>query len=61
MSDVCPTVKDRVIAIEGKDLRGSGRSARGLQELHQDRPTRRDAVATHLRSKIERDYGQLRT
>ena len=35
MSAICPAVKDRVIAIDGKSLRGSGRSARGLRALHQ--------------------------
>ena len=38
MSATCPAVKDRVIAIDGKALRGSGRSARGLglRALHQE-------------------------
>ena len=35
MSATCPAAKDRVIAIDGKSLRGSGRSARGLRALHQ--------------------------
>ena len=35
MSATCPAVKGRVIAIDGKSLRGSGRSARGLRALHQ--------------------------
>ena len=35
MSATCPAVKGRVIAIDGKALRGSGRSERGLRALHQ--------------------------
>jgi len=35
MSATCPAVKDRLIAIDGKSLRGSGRSARSLRALHQ--------------------------
>ena len=35
MSATCPVVKGRVIAIDGKALRGSGRSERGLRTLHQ--------------------------
>ena len=35
MSETCPAVKGRVIAIDGKALRGSARSARGLRALHQ--------------------------
>ncbi len=35
MSAICPAVKDRVIAIDGKSLRGSGRPARGVRALHQ--------------------------
>ena len=34
-SETCPAVKGRVIAIDGKALRGSARSARGLRALHQ--------------------------
>jgi predicted transposase YbfD/YdcC len=35
MGEFCPAVKGRVIAIEGKALRGSARSERGLRALHQ--------------------------
>ena len=35
MSETCPAVKGRVIAIDGKALRGSARSERGLRALHQ--------------------------
>jgi predicted transposase YbfD/YdcC len=35
MAAVCPAVVGRVIAIDGKALRGSGRSGRGLRALHQ--------------------------
>ncbi|MDP1606058.1 MAG: ISAs1 family transposase, partial [Rhodocyclaceae bacterium] len=35
MGEVCPAVKGRVIAIDGKVLRGAARSARGLRALHQ--------------------------
>lgn len=35
MGEVCPAVKGRVIAIDGKALRGSARSERGLRALHQ--------------------------
>ena len=35
MSATCPAVKGRVIAIDGKALRGSARSERGLRALHQ--------------------------
>ena len=35
MGAVCPAVKGRVIAIDGKALRGSGRSGHGLRALHQ--------------------------
>jgi predicted transposase YbfD/YdcC len=35
MSEVCPAVAGRVIAIDGKALRGSGRARRGLRALHQ--------------------------
>lgn len=35
MGIVCPAVAGRVIAIDGKALRGSGRSGRGLRALHQ--------------------------
>ena len=35
MSGTCPAVKGRVIAIDGKALRGSARSGRGLRALHQ--------------------------
>ena len=35
MSVTCPAVKGRGIAIDGKVLRGSGRSERGLRALHQ--------------------------
>ncbi len=35
MGEICPAVKDRVIAIDGKALRGSARSERGLRALHQ--------------------------
>jgi predicted transposase YbfD/YdcC len=34
MSDVCPAVKGRVIAVDGKALRGSARAERGLRALH---------------------------
>lgn len=35
MGEVCPAVKGQVIAIDGKALRGSARSGRGLRALHQ--------------------------
>jgi len=35
MNAVCPAVAGRVIAIDGKALRGSARSGRGLRALHQ--------------------------
>ncbi|MGB4912524.1 MAG: ISAs1 family transposase, partial [Candidatus Dechloromonas phosphoritropha] len=35
MGEICPAVKGRVIAIDGKALRGSARSAQGLRALHQ--------------------------
>jgi len=35
MGEVCPAVKGRVIAIDGKALRGSARTGRGLRALHQ--------------------------
>jgi predicted transposase YbfD/YdcC len=35
MNAVCPAVVGRVIAIDGKALRGSARSGRGLRALHQ--------------------------
>ncbi|MBK9218805.1 MAG: hypothetical protein IPL70_10505 [Uliginosibacterium sp.] len=35
MGEVCPAVQGRVIAIDGKALRGSVRSGRGLRALHQ--------------------------
>jgi len=35
MGEVCPAVQGRVIAIDGKALRGSARSGRGLRALHQ--------------------------
>lgn len=35
MGEVCPAVKGRVIAIDGKALRGSARAERGLRALHQ--------------------------
>jgi len=35
MSEVCEAVKGRVIAIDGKALRGSARTGRGLRALHQ--------------------------
>lgn len=35
MSEVCEAVKGRVIAIDGKALRGSARAGRGLRALHQ--------------------------
>lgn len=35
MGDVCEAVKGRVIAIDGKALRGSARAGRGLRALHQ--------------------------
>lgn len=35
MGEVCPAVNGRVIAIDGKALRGSARSGRGLRALHQ--------------------------
>ena len=35
MGVLCPAVAGRVIAIDGKALRGSGRSGRGLRALHQ--------------------------
>lgn len=35
MNAVCPAVAGRVIAIDGKALRGSARCARGLRALHQ--------------------------
>ncbi|TEX44307.1 MAG: ISAs1 family transposase [Rhodocyclaceae bacterium] len=35
MGEVCPAVKGRVIAIDGKALRGSARSGCGLRALHQ--------------------------
>lgn len=35
MKAVCPAVAGRVIAIDGKALRGSARSGRGLRALHQ--------------------------
>jgi predicted transposase YbfD/YdcC len=35
MGAVCPAVAGRIIAIDGKALRGSGRSGRGLRALHQ--------------------------
>ena len=35
MDAVCPAVVGRVIAIDGKALRGSSRSGRGLRALHQ--------------------------
>lgn len=35
MGEVCPAVKGRVIAIDGKSQRGSARSGRGLRALHQ--------------------------
>ncbi|MDR2188151.1 MAG: ISAs1 family transposase [Azonexus sp.] len=35
MADLCPAVTGRIIAIDGKTLRGSGRVGRGLRSLHQ--------------------------
>lgn len=35
MREICPAVQGRVIAIDGKALRGSARSARGLRAIHQ--------------------------
>lgn len=35
MGEICPAVNGRVIAIDGKALRGSARSGRGLRALHQ--------------------------
>ena len=35
MGELCPAVKGRVIAIDGKALRGSARAERGLRALHQ--------------------------
>jgi len=35
MGEVCEAVKGRVIAIDGKALRGSARTGRGLRALHQ--------------------------
>ena len=35
MGEICPAVTGRVIAIDGKALRGSARSERGLRALHQ--------------------------
>ena len=35
MGELCPAVKGRVIAIDGKSLRGSARAERGLRALHQ--------------------------
>lgn len=35
MGEVCPAVTGRVIAIDGKALRGSARSRQGLRALHQ--------------------------
>jgi predicted transposase YbfD/YdcC len=35
MGGICPAVAGRVIAIDGKALRGSGRTGRGLRALHQ--------------------------
>ena len=35
MGEACPAVKGRVIAIDGKALRGSARAERGLRTLHQ--------------------------
>jgi predicted transposase YbfD/YdcC len=34
MGEICPAVKGRVIAIDGKPLRGSARAAQGLRALH---------------------------
>ena len=35
MADICPAVDGRVIAIDGKAMRGSARPERGLRALHQ--------------------------
>lgn len=35
MADICPAVTGRIIAIDGKALRGSARVERGLRALHQ--------------------------
>ena len=35
MEKVCPAVKGRIIAIDGKAVRGSARAERGLRALHQ--------------------------
>ena len=35
MGDICPAVAGRVIAIDGKAQRRSGRTGRGLRALHQ--------------------------
>jgi predicted transposase YbfD/YdcC len=35
MGEVCPAVKGRVIALDGKALRGSARAREGLRALHQ--------------------------
>jgi predicted transposase YbfD/YdcC len=35
MAQVCPAIDDRIIAIDGKSLRGSACAAQGLRALHQ--------------------------
>lgn len=35
MADICPAVEGRIIAVDGKALRGSARAERGLRALHQ--------------------------
>lgn len=35
MADICPAVEGRIIAVDGKAMRGSARAERGLRALHQ--------------------------